>query len=455
MPLLGGTFVAATDTFARGWMQLFSDMAKRYGIYILGSNNQAPFRESTDPVEIALYADPDLPKPASVYVATEPRAYNEVFMWGPEDVRAEGPPMLRNVVAQNRKVPVTPIEELIEVSPGPDTGPDAIENVRPYELPGTEARISFATSLPAFVYGHTLGQEPPALDPCSNTAAHYMQCLDRLGTNLVIQDEANPGRWAAQSGEGNFQPLEWMRSTWRAVADPEVSFAYNVTPHMVGNLADLVFDGQSAITQRGLAGGERCTYVGNAEVRPEDPPYLHPYAGPKSEFIAVAPWVSPDAPRADLRETSRRLAAGSRDALENDYVETAIVADLPFPPDPQRPSCVTANDGGDDGDSEGDPLPPVACSKLIRGTRGPDRLRGTGANERIVGRGGNDRLAGRGGSDCLLGGAGNDRLRGGKGNDLLRGGPGRDRFNCGPGEDIAIAERGERVARNCEHVVRR
>ncbi len=342
MPLIGGTFVAGTDTFARGWMQVFSDMAKRYRIYILGSNNQAPFRESVDPAEIALFADPDLPAPESVYVATEPAAYNEVFMWGPRDVRREGPPMLRNVVAQNKKVPVTPIEETIEIEPGPRSGPDAIENLRPYRLPRTGARIAFATSLPAFVYGHGLGSEPPALDPCSDVALYYMRCLDRLGANLVMQDEANSGRWAGQSGEGNYQPLEWMRSTWRAAADPSVRFAYNVTPHLVGNLADLAFDGQTAITQRGLRGGRRCTYVGNRRFRPgapeNDPAYLRPYARPKRQFLAIAPWVTRGL-RAKLRATSAALAPDSGDALENDYVETAIAADLPFPPMRRRPSC--------------------------------------------------------------------------------------------------------------------
>ncbi|HEX2086107.1 MAG TPA: glycerophosphodiester phosphodiesterase family protein, partial [Solirubrobacteraceae bacterium] len=52
MAPVSSAFVAATDTFARGWMQVFSDMARRYDVYILGSNNQAPFRESTDPTEI-------------------------------------------------------------------------------------------------------------------------------------------------------------------------------------------------------------------------------------------------------------------------------------------------------------------------------------------------------------------------------------------------------------------
>ncbi|MDQ5808430.1 MAG: hypothetical protein M3320_07105, partial [Actinomycetota bacterium] len=322
MSPVSGAFVAATDTFARGWMQLFSDMAKRYDVYILGSNNQAPFRESTDPTEIASLADPDLPEPPrSVFVATDDAVYNEVFLWAPHDVREDGPRPLRNMVASNRKVPLTAIEEQIQLTPGPSTGPDAIENLRPYRIPGTEARVGFATSLPAFVYG------PAGGDPCADTSKTYMRCLDALGTNLVMQDEANPGRWATDAGSGVWQPEEWLTSTWRAVADPTVGFDYNVTPHMVGNLADLPFDGQTAITQRGLRGRRTCTYVGNPTEQ--------------REFLAIAPWVSPDAPRDELRETSAKLAPGSGDALENDYVETAIVADLPFPPKPRRRSCAS------------------------------------------------------------------------------------------------------------------
>ena len=58
MSPVSGVFVAATDTFARGWMQVFSDVAKRYDVYILGSNNQAPFRESSDPADIEAFARP-------------------------------------------------------------------------------------------------------------------------------------------------------------------------------------------------------------------------------------------------------------------------------------------------------------------------------------------------------------------------------------------------------------
>lgn len=442
LPALGGTFVAGTDTFGRGWMQVFSDMAKRYGVYILGSNNQSPLRESRDPAEVATFADPDIPDPDSVYVATRPLAYNEVFMWGPDNVRKEGPRILRNVVTQNKKVPVTPIEETIQIANGPSTGPDAIENLSPYKVPGTKARISFATSLPAFVYsgveGRIFGDSPPAgVDPCSNTRLYYMSCMEKLGANLVMQDEANPGRWATT---GDFwQPLEWMSSTWRAAADPNVSFTYNVTPHMVGNLADLPFDGQTAITQRGLRGkvGGGCTYVGNTEFLASDPKEYEVYSGDKTEFLALAPWVADDGPRAELREVGGKLAPGSGDELENDYLETALIADLPFPPDPKRASCNAADTsgGGGPGDGSGDGGG-EKCANRQRGTTGDDDLRGTGAGDSLDGRSGDDRLRGFGGRDCLRGQAGDDRLQGGEDRDRLIGGSGADRARGGSSRDV-------------------
>ncbi|KAA0272480.1 MAG: hypothetical protein EDQ89_07760 [Acidobacteria bacterium] len=349
VPGFSKAFVAGTDTFARGWMQTFSDLARRYGVYILGSNNQAEFRESVDPEEIATFADPDVEHPRSAFVATGPEVYNEAFMWAPRNVTPDGPRPLRNVVASNKKVPLTPIEQAISVTPGPSSGPDGIENVRPYRIPGTKARMSFATSLPAFVYNGgpvtPFGEAPgPGIDPCADTASYYMYCLDALGTNLVMQDEANPGMWATA---GEWQPLEWMSSTWRAVADPTVEFDYNVTPHMVGNLGDLVFDGQTAIAQRGLRGPRgakraraSCSYVGNDRfLAAEDPPGYEVYAGPKREFLGLAPWVASDASRAKLRAVGAALAPGSGDPRENDYLETAVVADLPFPPVPRRPNC--------------------------------------------------------------------------------------------------------------------
>lgn len=336
-PSLSTVFLDATDTFARGWMQTFSDLARRYRIYLAGSNDQAPFAASSKAVDIDALADPDASRPSEVYVATSPAVYNEAFLWAPRDVRSGGPRMLRNVVQSNRKVPLTPIEETLGLTAGPATGPAAIANLKPYRVPGTKARLGFATSLPAFVYGDA------AADPCADVSKTYMRCLDRLGANVVVQDEANPGRWTGADGDGieKWQPLSWMTSTWRAVSDPSVRFAYNVTPMMVGNLADLPFDGQSAITQRGLD-GRACHYVGNAAwTAGEDREDLRLASGPHAEFLALAPWVVPDAPRAALRDVGAQLAPGSGARIEGDYLETALVADLPIPPDPRRTGCRT------------------------------------------------------------------------------------------------------------------
>ena len=333
---VSGIFVGATDTFARGWMKTFSDLAKQYDIYILGSNNQAPFRASKDPADIAALADPDLPEPPFVYVATEDKVYNEVFMWGPRNVRRTGPDVLRNMVVSNRKVPLTQLEVTLQISPGAATGPEAVDNLRPYRIPGSKARVGFATSLPAFVYG----RPPEGVNPCSDTSLYYMLCLDRLGTNVVIQDEANSSRWAGPGGRSPWQPLEWMSSTHRAVSGPRVDFDYNVTPFMVGNLADIVFDGQSAITQRGLR-GRGCHFIGNGKARAEDPQRFRHYAGRKSQFLLMAPWVAQGGGRDRLREVGAALATGSGSPQENNYLETALIADLTFPPDPSRRGCIT------------------------------------------------------------------------------------------------------------------
>lgn len=458
---LAGAFLAGTDTFGRGWMQTFSDVAKRYDVYILGSNNQASFRESVDPSEIALFADPDVEDPQSAFVATGPEVYNEVFMWGPENVRKEGPRPLRNVVAQNKKVPLTEIENSIQLTPGPKSGPDGIDNVAPYRIPGTPARLSFATSLPAFVYNGgpvtPFGEAPPpSVDPCADTSRYYMYCLEKLGANLVMQDEANPGRWATPSG---WQPLEWMSSTWRSSTDPTVSFDYNVTPHMVGNLADLPFDGQTAITQRGLKGPrgarERCNYVGNSSFLPgppeNDPADYEVYARPKREFLGLVDWVVEDGPRDRLRQVGSALAPGSGQERENDYLETAVIADLPYPPDPARPSC-----------NSGSVTVAGRCANLHAGSSLGEDLSGTPRGDRLLGLAGADRLRGGGGADCLFGGQGADLLFGGGGPDLLVGGPGDDVLRsrgkgvdvlrCGAGDDIAFAGPRDRVAGSCERV---
>ena len=320
-------FVAATDTFARAYSQTFSDIARDYGVYVVASNNQAPYRASSDSAEIALFADPDLGAVDEVYVATSATVTNQTHLWGPDIVDPTAPQGERNLIFRNHKVPITSIErDLIALDEGPWQDLDAAKaNAAGAEVAGF--RLGFATSLPAFAYGYPFGERPAALDPCADVRQSFMTCMDALGVDVVVQAEANPGRWAAYQ-PGGWQPLEWMSSTWRAVADPTVGFRYNVTPHMVGNLLDMVFDGQSAITERGAADLGR-HYVGDsAFLEGTDPEEYRVYAGAKPEFVALAPWVVADTDRDALLAVGAKLAPGSGDPLENDYLETAVWADF-------------------------------------------------------------------------------------------------------------------------------
>jgi glycerophosphoryl diester phosphodiesterase len=319
-------FVAATDTFVRAFMQTFADIARDYGVHVVATNNQAPYRASRDPAEIALFADPDLGPVDEVYVATAPRVTNTTFLWGPTTVDPDAPAGMRNLVFANHKVPITDLErDLIGLDEGPATGPEARANAAGAEVAGL--RLGFATSLPAFRWGYDFGERPDDLAPCADVRTTYMPCMDALGVDVVVQAEANPGRWA-HTVPGGWQPLEWMESTWRSVADPTVGFRFNVTAHLVGNLFDIPFDGQSAITARGAAAAP-ARYVGNGVFEPgRDAEAYRVHVGDKREFLVLADWVVPDDDRDVLRAVAAALAPGSGDPRENDYLETAVWADL-------------------------------------------------------------------------------------------------------------------------------
>jgi hypothetical protein len=93
------------------------------------------------------------------------------------------------------------------------------------------------------------------------------------------------------------------------------------------------------------------------------------------------------------------------------------------------------------------------------------RLLGSTRADRLVGGTGADVLRGGAGADVLIGGAGDDRLTGGPGRDRLEGGAGNDVLDardhhggdvvrCGSGRDRVLADRGDRVSRDCESVRR-
>ncbi|TJY61072.1 hypothetical protein E4T66_10590 [Sinimarinibacterium sp. CAU 1509] len=318
--------VAATDTFARAFSQTFSDIARDYGVYVVASNNQARYTASSDPADIAVFGDPDLADVDEVYIASDAEVGNITFLWGPQDVHPDAARGETNLLFRNQKVPLTDIElTVLGLDEGPSSGDAALSNAAGYSLAGFQ--LGFATSLPAFQWGYDFGQRPADFEPCADVHLSYMPCMDALGVDVVIQAEANPGRWAVDQA-GGWQPLEWMASTWRTVAEPTVGFRYNVTAHLVGNLLDLPFDGQTAITQRGAQAPQR-HYVGNLEFdEASDVEAYRVFQGEKTEFVGLAPWVTADAPREQLRTTGSQLAPGSGDVLENDYLETAVWADL-------------------------------------------------------------------------------------------------------------------------------
>ena len=318
--------VGATDTFARAFSQTFSDIAADYRIYVVAANNQPTYRESRAPIDLALFTDPEAADRSVAYVATSQHVANTAFLWGPKTVHPAAPKGERNLLFRNEKVPLTSIEQtLLALDSGPTRGPAAVANARGLSLFGLH--LGFATSLPAFTFGYSFGKRPASLAPCADVSTTYMACMDSLGVDTVIQAEANPGRWTAPGGTSDWQPLEWMGSGWRNVADPTVHLRYNVTAMMTGNLLDLPFDGQSSITARTSREPLR-HYVGTLERAAADPAAMLGYHGAKRQFLALAPWVAPDAARTRLQAIGARLAPGSNDPIENDYLETAVYADL-------------------------------------------------------------------------------------------------------------------------------
>jgi Ca2+-binding RTX toxin-like protein len=123
---------------------------------------------------------------------------------------------------------------------------------------------------------------------------------------------------------------------------------------------------------------------------------------------------------------------------------------------------------GDDfvsGDAGADVVAGAAGVDRVTGGAGGDKLSGDAGNDRLDGGAGGDILLGGDGRDTMLGGDGGDRLAGGRGNDRVDGGGGddavntrgggRDRVRCGAGRDVVLADRGDRVLRDCERVLRR
>ena len=121
----------------------------------------------------------------------------------------------------------------------------------------------------------------------------------------------------------------------------------------------------------------------------------------------------------------------------------------------------------------GDRISGAGGRDVIGARGGPDCVSGNSGNDRLAGEGGKDLVRGNAGNDALFGGPDPDKLYGGSGRDRLSaggsrnelyGGGGNDRLlarndridliRCGSGNDRVVADRNDRVARDCERVRR-
>jgi Tol biopolymer transport system component len=100
----------------------------------------------------------------------------------------------------------------------------------------------------------------------------------------------------------------------------------------------------------------------------------------------------------------------------------------------------------------------------IVGTFGNDAINGTRGRDVICARAGWDRINALGGNDSIDAGNGNDTIDAGKGRDTVFGGGGldvilvrdgqRDVVDCGTENDFVVADAVDRIAKNCEQVIR-
>lgn len=293
--------LALTDTMARAFFGTFPKLAKEHGVWLSACTLLADTVVSEDPADIELFGDPALPDQREVYLPVDEHVYNVCYLW---DDAGE-------VVGASRKVNLVSLEgpEMLDLSP------EELTDVEAFDTPF--GRVAIAISLDAFV-------------------PDYVAHIHGLGAQIVLQNDANPGPWAIVQPRGGhdgpsdgapvWQPEEWQDSTLRMVSDPKYpGIEFNVCPMIVGNLFDLVFDGQSSITAREPpADTPMRAYIGNA---------------PEGRFLALAPWAFADPGEADpslslearrdaLIELGQRLAPGSGHADEDAYHEDVVWADI-------------------------------------------------------------------------------------------------------------------------------
>ncbi len=199
-------FLSLTDKFVREFYDLFASLSRRYSVFTIACNNMPRFVKS-----------------GGSYDFSSREVNNTAFVFG-----REGTELFRQ-----DKVFLTQMEIDLGMTGG------HISNVSTFAI--GDKKFGIAISLDAFV-------------------PRYISRLD--GADVVIQPDANPGKWNATLPNGRWQPEEWMDSAYY-IAQRIDSVRYVVNPMMVGSLWDVVFEGQSSITKKAEDGDTKMGYVGN------------------------------------------------------------------------------------------------------------------------------------------------------------------------------------------------
>ncbi|GAC1329740.1 MAG: carbon-nitrogen hydrolase family protein [Candidatus Dormibacteria bacterium] len=409
-------FTAITDTMVRAVVENVSSLARAHGVYIVfgapmvtqegaactgkyaGWAACPGWHNSTSPADVAALADPDLATGSRcvgeavspcVYVADTTNVDNVAMFFAPDGTLYDMQP----------KVNLTGLE----INPLGWHQANAA-TIHAIGLRGADATrfpaVKFGVGISLDAFETEVGSVPcpaeadPGMKP--NHYPRFMQCLDSKGVNVFLQPEFNDGSAACMSWTdftencgpmGSWQPLSWMRSAWFAVQGRKNGsfvfphFQYAVNPFMVGNLFDIVGDGQSAIFSRDDPRASVSWYSGDSADalyngagvgiytdRADDPAFRQ-FEGPRPGFLALARWIIPEGTPASLyrckpaspgsacpvapgdagslQSCEKGLAPGSGvttgPCAENAYRVTALVADLfPTPGEVAAPSTPAA-----------------------------------------------------------------------------------------------------------------
>lgn len=224
-------FISRQETMGTTYLQVFSEAARRYGVYLVAGSAPLP--------DYRLPADGSLPRD---FVPLDGNVYNTSYFFGPDG----------RIIGRQKKV------NLIEIEgpAGLDITPAPLETLEVFDTP--LGRVGIAICLDAF-------------------KDEVLDSLQAQGADILVQPSANPEPWTPA------QQADWLQSAWKATAE-ERRFAYAVNPMMTGQVFNLGFFGQSSIVAR----EDGAAMAGGGGPNGKHPESGYSSVGTRPGFLAVA-----------------------------------------------------------------------------------------------------------------------------------------------------------------------